>query len=90
MSKFVKQLISVLIPALKKDRQHFSRKVKKEILERQKRKCGICGKHMDKWNIDFDHKNGNNSNNKISNCRALHTSCHRKKHALKNTSLWRF
>ena len=45
-------------------------------------KCAICGKFMNQWDRDFDHKNGNSSNNKLSNCRALHPSCHRRMHAL--------
>jgi len=28
---------------------------------------------------DYDHKNGNRSNNKISNCQALCPNCHAKK-----------
>lgn len=91
MSDFIKQFISILIPDLKKERRHFSRKVKEETLVKQKRKCSICGKHIAKWDIDFDHKNGDCSNNKSSNCQALHASCHRKKHAIKDRNfLWKF
>jgi 5-methylcytosine-specific restriction endonuclease McrA len=34
---------------------------------------------MERLDREFDHKNGDCSNNKMSNCQALHTRCHRKK-----------
>ena len=65
----------------KKKRKNFVKKTKEAILRKQKYKCKLCNKHMVKYDIEFDHKDGNNSNNKISNCRALHTRCHRRKHS---------
>ena len=49
---------------------------------------------MNKYDIEYDHKDGNSSNNKISNCQAAHTRYHRKKHVLllnkqKNISIWK-
>jgi membrane-bound ClpP family serine protease len=64
----------------KKIRLYFVTSTKKQALHKQRQKCGICGKGLAKFNIDFDHKNGNRSDNRLSNCRALCTPCHRKKH----------
>jgi HNH endonuclease len=64
----------------KKIRLYFATSTKKQALHKQRQKCGICGKGLAKFNIDFDHKNGNRSDNRLSNCRALCTPCHRKKH----------
>ena len=33
------------------------------------------------YDVDFDHKNGDRSNNKLSNCQVLCVPCHRRKHA---------
>lgn len=66
----------------KKIRLCFATATKNQALRKQRQKCGICGKGLAKFNIDFDHKNGNRSDNRLSNCRALCTPCHRKKHAL--------
>lgn len=60
-----------------KDRRYFSAEVKKQVLIDQKYKCAICKKSIGVW--DYDHKDGNRSNNKISNCQALCPNCHAKK-----------
>jgi hypothetical protein len=83
MSKFIPELISILIPTKYKERRNFTTKDKDEAVRKQKGKCAICGGHVSRWERDFDHEDGNKSNNKLSNCRVVHTSCHRKKHAVK-------
>lgn len=67
----------------KKTRLCFATATKNQTLRKQKQKCNMCGKGLEKFNIDFDHKNGNRSDNRLSNCRALCTPCHRKKHAIR-------
>jgi hypothetical protein len=82
MGKLIPQLISILTPnPKKKERRDFTHKVREEVIRRQKGKCTDCGMRINRWERDFDHKNGDKSNNHISNCRALHTKCHRKRHA---------
>lgn len=71
----------ILLVKSKKTREYFSAETRKEALSRQDYKCG---RFMDYWDRDFDHKNGNRSDNKLSNCRALHPKCHRRMHALDN------
>ena len=63
----------------KGERKLFPLKVKYQILVAQKNRCAMCKGYMEKLDREFDHKNGERSNNRISNCQALHTRCHRKK-----------
>ncbi len=61
----------------KRERKYFPAEVKRDILKKQRHKCAHC-----KWNadiFDFDHKDGNRSNNKMSNCLALCPNCHARK-----------
>jgi hypothetical protein len=58
-------------------REHFPTYMKKEILKKQGYKCAICKKSAGVW--DFDHLDGNRSNNDVSNCQALCPNCHAKK-----------
>ena len=82
MGKFIPELISILLPTpRKKERHDFSPKAKNEVVRKQKGRCYICGAYMNRWERDFHHKDGNKSNDKPSNCRAVHTRCHLKKHA---------
>jgi hypothetical protein len=60
-------------PSKKGKRKSFSILVKRETVRKQKAKLVDYG-------LDFDHKNGDRSNNKLSNCQALCTPCHRRKH----------
>lgn len=60
-----------------KERRYFSTEVKRQVLKDQNYKCAICKRNTGVW--DYDHKNGNRSNNKISNCQALCPNCHAKK-----------
>ena len=79
---------------IKKERSNFDKKIKDLVYLKQKGKCKICGGYISKYDRDYDHKNGNRSDNKISNCQLLHTRCHRKRHSLlvksnKNKSIWK-
>lgn len=60
-----------------KARRSFSKSIKAKTLKRQKNRCNICGKKLIEW--DFDHIDGNSSNNSLENCQALCLDCHRKK-----------
>lgn len=52
----------------------FSKEVKKQILRNQDHCCAKCGNLLNV--VDWDHKDGNRSNNDISNCQALCPICH--------------
>jgi len=60
-----------------KARRSFSEPTKAKTLERQNYRCNHCGKESDVW--DFDHIDGNSSNNSLENCQALCPNCHAKK-----------
>jgi 5-methylcytosine-specific restriction endonuclease McrA len=47
------------------------------VLKDQNYKCAICKRGAGVW--DYDHIDGNRSNNDISNCQALCPNCHAKK-----------
>jgi hypothetical protein len=84
MGKLIPELISILVPTTRKKQRHnFTAKAKNEAVLKQKGRCAICGVHMNRWERDFHHKDGNKTNGKFSNCQAVHTRCHRKKHAEK-------
>ncbi|MFL6423011.1 MAG: HNH endonuclease, partial [Nitrososphaeraceae archaeon] len=51
--------------------------VREDIIQKQHHKCAICKRGTSVW--DFDHKDGNRSNNRLSNCQALCPNCHAKK-----------
>jgi enolase len=58
-------------------RKDFSKTTQKKILVKQKYKCNMCKKKLDE--INWDHIDGNRSNNSITNCQALCPNCHAKK-----------
>lgn len=55
-------------------RENFSEDTKIRVLRNQDHRCARCGKILDVY--DWDHTDGDRSNNDISNCRALCPSCH--------------
>ena len=59
------------------NRKPFSEQTKKKVLEYQQNRCKLCGEKSKIW--DFDHINGDRSNNSVSNCQALCPNCHAKK-----------
>jgi hypothetical protein len=58
----------------RRERQHFSDSVKQNILRKQDHKCAHCKRILNV--VDWDHKNGDRSNNNESNCQALCPNCH--------------
>jgi hypothetical protein len=73
-------LLTWLLRILKyrtKKRRSFSIQTKNLILKNQKFRCSICRMNVGIW--DYDHKDGNRRNNKVSNCQALCPICHAKK-----------
>ena len=55
-------------------RKSFSEKTKKATLKKQNYCCKACGKKSKVW--DFDHIDGDSSNNSLENCQALCLNCH--------------
>jgi len=60
-----------------KTRHSFPKSIKAKTLGMQNHQCKACGKKLDVK--DFDHIDGNSSNNSLENCQALCLDCHRKK-----------
>jgi hypothetical protein len=77
-------LIPLFYKSRKKERIPFAAETREKVLEKQNYKCALCRKSLVRFNIDFDHINGNRSDDRLSNCRALCTPCHRKRHANKD------
>ena len=57
-----------------RERKGFPKHVKESILRKQGNKCAHCRKVLNV--VDWDHKNGDRSNNKENNCQALCPNCH--------------
>ena len=62
---------------LKRKRKQFSKATKDKALKNQRNRCASCGKKSKLW--DYDHLDGDRTNNEISNCQALCPNCHAKK-----------
>jgi len=60
-----------------KARKDFSKSTKEPTMKKQKNRCNDCGKKSK--HLDFDHIDGNSSNNSLDNCQALCPNCHAKK-----------
>ena len=58
-------------------RKRFSKSTKQIALLAQRNLCANCGTWLDV--ADFDHTNGDRSDNHWTNCRALCPNCHAKK-----------
>lgn len=58
-------------------RKDFSKMTRQITLIKQADKCNECKKKLEV--INFDHIDGNRSNNSITNCQALCPNCHAKK-----------
>ena len=61
----------------KASRKAFSKTTKKLVLISQDCKCASCKNKLEI--VDFDHIDGNRSNNSALNCQALCPNCHAKK-----------
>jgi hypothetical protein len=57
-----------------RERKGFPGHVKENILRKQNHRCAHCRKTLNV--VDWDHKNGDRSNNKENNCQALCPNCH--------------
>ena len=58
-------------------RKNFSKKQKNLTFKNQNYRCNHCNRVLDV--INFDHVDGDSSNNSLSNCQALCPNCHAKK-----------
>jgi UDP-N-acetylmuramyl pentapeptide phosphotransferase/UDP-N-acetylglucosamine-1-phosphate transferase len=67
--------------SVKEKRRHFSEIVRRQVIQKQNGKCAKCKKKLLSFGMDLDHRNGDRSNNKLSNCQVLCVPCHRRKHA---------
>lgn len=76
VSNFTKELIKQSLSS-KKPRKSFPKSVQKRVLARQNYRCNYCNRVLDVAN--FDHIDGNRSNNSSLNCQALCPTCHAKK-----------
>ena len=74
---FIIGLALLISKQRKRERKLFTAEVKRVILRKQRNKCAYC--RGNPGVLDFDHKDGNRSNNKLSNCVALCPNCHAKK-----------
>ena len=61
----------------KKKRKRFTKATKRYTLEFQNYRCAICSRSLGV--VDFDHINGDQSNNSYLNCQALCPNCHAEK-----------
>ena len=57
-----------------RERRDFTDYIKEEVLRKQNHRCAHCNRILNV--VDWDHKDGNRSNNKESNCQALSPNCH--------------
>ena len=73
---FVKELLREGF-SVKNPRINFPKKVQKWTLLVQNNRCNHCQRVLDVAN--FDHIDGNRSNNSLFNCQALCPNCHAKK-----------
>ena len=67
-------------------RKQFTQLVKHEVIHNQKNRCANCKRKLGPYGSNFHHVNGDRSDNRFSNCKALCIPCHRRKHA-PNSSL---
>lgn len=74
-------LLILVSKSIKEKRRPFSAIVRREVIQKQKGKCAACKRKLTAYGLDLDHKNGDRSNNKPSNCQVLCVPCHRRKHA---------
>lgn len=62
-------------------RKQFTQLVKHEVIHNQKNRCAICKRKLEPYGSNFHHVNGDRSDNRFSNCKALCIPCHRRKHS---------
>jgi HNH endonuclease len=75
--------LAIVLSGIKKKRErrrrYFSTSVREQVLKNQKYRCTSCDVSISGALINFDHINGNRSDNAISNCQALCSNCHSQK-----------
>ncbi len=57
-----------------KQRRHWDEIDKEQVRNRQNGRCNMCGKIPPRW--EYDHIDGDRSNNSRSNCQGLCPNCH--------------
>jgi len=73
---FIKELLKEGLGS-KNLRKDFPESVRKQVLALQYYRCNHCNSMLDV--VNFDHIDGNRSNNLFSNCQALCPNCHARK-----------
>jgi 5-methylcytosine-specific restriction endonuclease McrA len=68
----------------KEKRRQFSEAVRQKVIHKQDGTCNRCRRKLVAYDMDVDHKNGDRSNNRPSNCHVLCVACHRRKHSMPN------
>jgi len=74
--RFFKELLKESLSS-KKLRKDFSKSVRKQVSALQNYRCNYCNRVLDV--VNFDHIDGDRSNNSIFNCQALCPNCHARK-----------
>ena len=69
-----------------KERKGFSQSVQQSVLRKQDHKCAHCKRLLNV--VDYDHKNGDRSDNRESNCQALCPNCHAVKTRREKNKRW--
>lgn len=69
-----------------KERKGFSQSVQQSVLRKQDHKCAHCKRLLNV--VDYDHKNGDRSDNRESNCQALCPNCHAVKTRREKNNRW--
>jgi hypothetical protein len=69
-----------------KERKGFSQSVQQSVLRKQDHKCAHCKRLLNV--VDYDHKNGDRSDNRESNCQALCPNCHAIKTRREKNKRW--
>lgn len=61
------------------ERRNFNFAIQSKILDKQKNRCAKCKTDLTSKIVQFDHMDGDRSNNDESNCQALCSNCHSEK-----------
>ena len=69
-------------------RRRFTKSDMIKTLDLQKKRCKICQNKLKE--CDFDHADGDSSNDSLSNCQALCPNCHAKKSRRKKQKTLKF
>ena len=60
-------------------RKPFTKWIKESTLKNQEGKCNMCSIPLNNYIAEYDHKDGDKTNNQLSNCQALCANCHSEK-----------